>query len=284
MRTALPLDSFASTSRDFRVDALEVRQFSHPTEMAAAAAFVAADCLNAAMAQRDEARAIVASATSQVQFLAALTAVTDVDWSRVTLFHMDEYLGLGADHPASFRRFLQEHVASRIQPRALHRINGDAPEPLKEIARYSALLEAAPIDLCCLGIGENGHVAFNDPPVADFHDPQVLKLVQLDEACRQQQVGEGCFPTLAAVPHYAYTLTIPALCRAHRMVCVVPERRKAVAVRATLRGPIATSCPASILRRQAHATLFLDAESAGLLAERDAGERFDPGQPTVLAP
>lgn len=265
MSASLPLDSFASTSRDLRVDALEVRIFPNQSEMAAAAAFVAADCLNAAIDHRDEARAIVASATSQVQFLAALTAVADVDWSRVTLFHMDEYLGVSADHPASFRRFLREHVTGRVQPRALHLIGGDAPEPLKEIARYQALLDAAPIDLCCLGIGENGHVAFNDPPVADFDDPHTLKLVQLDEGCRRQQVGEGCFPTIADVPQYAYTLTVPALCRAHRLVCVVPERRKAAAVRDALRGPIAASCPASILRRQAHATLFLDAESAELL-------------------
>ncbi len=251
--------------RTFRVDALEVRVYSDQPALAAAAAAEAAACLRAALARRGEARAILASATSQIQFLAALTAAPDLDWSRVTLFHMDEYLGLSADHPASFRRFLREHLAAKIRPRALHLIAGDAPEPLKEIARYTALLQEAPIDLCCLGIGENGHIAFNDPPVADFHDPHTLKLVALDEACRRQQVGEGCFPNLEAVPRYAYTLTVPTLCQAGRLVCVVPERRKARAVRDALRGPVSESCPASILRRQPHATLFLDAESASLL-------------------
>jgi glucosamine-6-phosphate deaminase len=250
---------------EFRTDALTVRVFPTQPALAAAAARDAADCLRAALARRGEARAILASATSQIQFLAALTASPDVDWSRVTLFHMDEYLGLSADHPASFRRFLREHVAGKIRPRALHLIAGDAPQPLQEIARYTALLNEAPVDLCCLGIGENGHLAFNDPPVADFHDPHTLKRVELDEACRRQQVGEGCFPSLDAVPRYAYTLTVPALCRAARLICVVPERRKAQAVRDALRGPIHAACPASILRRQPHATLFLDADSASLL-------------------
>ena len=256
-----------SPVRTFRVDALEVRVYPDQPALAAAAAREAADCLRAALARRGEARAILASATSQIQFLAALTAAPDLDWSRVTLFHMDEYLGLPADHPASFRRFLREHVAAKIRPRALHLIAGDAPQPLLEIARYTALLEAAPVDLCCLGIGENGHLAFNDPPVADFQDPHTLKLVQLDEGCRRQQVGEGCFPSLDAVPRYAYTLTVPTLCRAERLICVVPERRKARAVRDALRGPIHEACPASILRRQPHATLFLDADSAALLGE-----------------
>ena len=255
----------SSPTRSFRVEALEVRVFPTQRELAAAAAEQAAACLRDALAQQGHARAILASATSQIQFLAALTAAPDLDWSRVTLFHMDEYLGIADDHPASFRRFLREHVLSRIRPQAFHFIAGDAPEPLEETDRYAALLREAPLDLCCLGIGENGHVAFNDPPVADFDDPRTLKLVQLDEACRQQQVGEGCFPTLEAVPRYAYTLTVPTLCRAGRLVCVVPERRKATAVRDTLRGPVSTACPASVLRRQPHATLFLDADSASLL-------------------
>ncbi len=253
--------------RTFRADELEVRIYADQPALAAAAAQAAADCLRAALARRGEARAILASATSQIQFLAALTAAPEVDWSQVTLFHMDEYLGIAPEHPASFRRFLREHVAARIRPRALHLMAGDALEPLREIARYTALLNEAPVDLCCLGIGENGHLAFNDPPVADFHDPHVMKLVALDEACRRQQVGEGCFPTLEAVPRYAYTLTVPALCRAGRVIGVVPERRKARAVREALLGPIRETCPASILRRQPHATLFLDADSASLLDE-----------------
>jgi glucosamine-6-phosphate deaminase len=178
---------------------------------------------------------------------------------------MDEYLGVPDSHSASFRRFLRERFVDLVHPGQVHYLRGDAEEPIKECARYASLLRAEPIDLCCLGIGENGHVAFNDPAVADFEDPSTVKLVQLDEACRGQQVGEGHFPNLEAVPRYAFTLTVPALCSAGRMLCVVPERRKADAVRATLRDTPSTACPASILRRQPQATLFLDADSASLL-------------------
>jgi glucosamine-6-phosphate deaminase len=178
---------------------------------------------------------------------------------------MDEYLGIDAEHPASFRRFLREHVIRKVNPRTVHYVQGDAAEPLTECDRYTALLREQPVDVCCLGIGENGHLAFNDPPVADFRDPRTVKLVQLDEACRRQQVGEGAFPQLDAVPRYAYTLTIPALGAARRMICVVPERRKAGAVHAALRGPVSSACPASFLRQQPHCTLYLDYDSASLL-------------------
>jgi glucosamine-6-phosphate deaminase len=156
-------------------------------------------------------------------------------------------------------------VAQRVRPKAFHGIEGEASQPLAECERYAKLLAAQPVDLCLLGIGENGHVAFNDPPVADFADKQAVKLVKLDEACRQQQVGEGHFPNLATVPQYAFTLTIPALCAARRMLCIVPECRKAQAVHDALRGPIGTACPASFLRRQGHCTLFLDSDSAGMV-------------------
>ncbi|MFM1770810.1 MAG: hypothetical protein RJA22_3339, partial [Verrucomicrobiota bacterium] len=165
-----------------------------------------------------------------------------------------------------FRRFLRERVADRVRLAAFHGIAGEAEEPLTECDRYAALLAAAPVDLCLCGIGENGHLAFNDPPVADFADRRAIKLVKLDEACRRQQVGEGHFASLAEVPQFAYTLTIPALFSARRVLCVVPEHRKARAVADALQGPLATACPASFLRRQAHATLFLDADSASLLA------------------
>jgi glucosamine-6-phosphate deaminase len=246
----------------FTADALEVRVHATPDDLAAEAASEAATFLRQTLHAQAGAAVILASATSQIRFLASLVAARDVDWSRVTLFHMDEYLGITADQPASFQCFLREHVAAHIQPRAFHFLAGDAPEPLRECDRYTRLLQAQPIDLCCLGIGENGHLAFNDPPVADFNDPYPVKLVKLDLACRRQQVGEGCFPTLAAVPQFAYTLTVPTLCAARKMVCVVPDRRKAQAVRNALRGPIGPACPASILRRQPHCTLFLDAASA----------------------
>jgi len=252
-------------SREFAADALAVRVYENQPALAADAAAVAAQHLRDAITRQGSAAAILASAASQVQFLDALTALPGVDWSRVTLFHMDEYLGIDAAHPASFRRFLRERVEQRVKPRAFHTITGEAEQPLDEVDRYAGLLAAQPIDLCCLGIGENGHIAFNDPPVADFADRRSLKLVKLDEACRRQQVGEGAFPNLDAVPQFAYTLTLPALCAARRMICVVPERRKAVAVRETVRGPIHTACPASFLRRQAHCTLYLDSDSASLL-------------------
>lgn len=258
-----PLAPMPIPVRHLRVDALETFVYATQAEMATAAAAAAADCLRTALRQRGAARVILASATSQIEFLAQLTSLPGIDWARTTLFHMDEYLGVAADHAASFRRFLRERVQQRVRPDAFHEIHGEAEQPLDECDRYTRLLQADTIDLCCLGIGENGHVAFNDPSVADFHDPRWVKLVKLDESCRRQQVGEGCFPDLEAVPRYAYTLTVPALCSAGRMICVVPERRKAIAVRNTLRGPVAPACPATWLRQQPHAALYLDADSAG---------------------
>lgn len=245
-----------------KVDELEVRVYASLEAMAAAAADDAAACLRDAIAREGAATAILASAASQVAFLQRLVAAPELDWARVTLFHMDEYLGINADHPASFRRFMRERVIDRVRLKAFHFICGEADQPIKECDRYTELLRAQPIALCCLGIGENGHIAFNDPPVAAFDDSRWVKLVKLDEACRQQQVGEGAFPTLQSVPEYAYTLTVPALCAARRMVCVVPERRKAMAVRRALTGPVETACPASILRHQAQAVLYLDQDSA----------------------
>ena len=249
--------------KTLQVDSLQVR--IHPTqdEMAADVAREARQILVDALEHQPTASVIFAAANSQIQALDAVIALGGIDWSRVVMLHMDEYLGLDEQHSASFRRFLRERVEQRLKPRAFHYIQGEAPEPLSECARYTRLLRAQPIDLCLLGIGENGHLAFNDPPVANFNDPHDVKLVKLDEACRQQQVGEGHFPNLAAVPQYAFTLSIPALCSAKRMLCIVPERRKAAAVEAALCGPITTACPASFLRKQAHCTLFLDAESAG---------------------
>jgi len=254
-----------SPTKSLHVDQLPVRIFSTLPELAAAAAEDAATVLIAAIAARGRARAIMATGNSQDQFLGQLTKRPGIDWAKVELFHMDEYLGMPITHPASFRRYLKQRVFDRVHPGAAHYLEGDALEPLKAMRDYAAQLAAAPVDLCCLGIGENGHLAFNDPPVADFSDPETIKLVKLDEKCRRQQVGEGHFPNLDAVPAYAITLTIPALCRVGRMIAVVPEKRKAEAVKASLEGPIATTCPGSFLRRQAHAVLYLDADSASLL-------------------
>lgn len=238
----------------------------HPTrdEMGRAAAEAAAKALTETIAANGAARVILASAPSQNELLDHLLAAP-IDWSRVTIFHMDEYVGLGPDHSASFRSYQQEHVLSRIKPGAFHGIRGEANDPDAECRRYAELLAEAPIDVVCLGIGENGHLAFNDPPVADFADPVLVKVVELDEVCRQQQVNDGCFPTLDAVPRHAITLTIPALLGGRELFCVVPGPRKAAAVRATLRGPIDTSCPASILRRHPRTRLYLDTASAAEL-------------------
>ncbi|RYD71980.1 MAG: glucosamine-6-phosphate deaminase [Verrucomicrobiaceae bacterium] len=232
--------------------------------MGRAAAADAARVINGALTQRGEARVILASAPSQNELLENLLA-TSVDWSRVTIFHMDEYVGLPADHPATFRSYQQQHVLSRIHPKAFHGIRGESPDTVTECSRYAALLCEAPIDVVCLGIGENGHLAFNDPPVADFTDPLLVKVVELDEICQQQQVNDGCFPSIDAVPRQAITLTIPALLGGRELVCIVPGPRKAAAVRAALHGPVDTSCPASILRRHSNARLYLDTASASPL-------------------
>lgn len=252
-------------TRKFKTDRLEVRVYDQESAMARDAAETASVYMKDVLNRQGTAAVILATGNSQIQFLEAVVAWGGVDWSKVTLFHMDEYLGLDANHAASFRRYMRERVEARLKPRAFHYLEGDAMEPLSECARYAELLEAQPIDLCCLGIGENGHIAFNDPPVANFQDPRRVKIVKLDEACRQQQVGEGHFPNLDAVPQYALTLTIPALCSARRMLCIVPEKRKAEAVKNALQGPVTTDCPASFLRQQGHAILFLDSAAASLL-------------------
>ncbi len=253
------------SSRDFSVDALSVRVFASEAEMATAAAQTVSRYVVETLERQGSFRAILATGNSQIEFLGKLIALGAIDWSRVELFHMDEYLGIGADHPASFRRYMRERVESVVRPKAFHYLEGDALLPLDECERYTGLLNAAPIDLCCMGVGENGHIAFNDPAVARFEDPHSVKLVQLDDDCKNQQVGEGHFPSLEAVPGYALTLTIPALCAAKKVVCLAPETRKSQAIRQALKETISEDCPASFLRRQAHATLYLDADSASLL-------------------
>jgi len=256
-----------STMKTTSYDRLRVEVHSDRAAMGRAAALFAQRTIAAAQAARGVARVIFACAPSQDEFLDALVASQPpVDWSRVVVFHMDEYVGLAADAAQSFRRYLRSHLIGRIpKPAAFHPIGGEAASLDAECARYSKLLGEAPVDLVCLGIGENGHLAFNDPPVANFSDPALVKVVELDHTCRQQQVNDGCFPAIAAVPTHALTLTIPALFGA-RVVCgVVPGSRKAQAVRDTLLGPVSTACPASILRTHPDAVLHLDTASAGML-------------------
>jgi glucosamine-6-phosphate deaminase len=246
------------------VDRLHVEVHDDGAGLARAAAGEAAGILAKAVGERGGANAMFATGNSQVAFVDALVAIPDVPWADVVVFHMDEYVGLGPDHPAGFQRWIRERIARRVPAKAVHYLDGLA-DPVAECARYAGLLRAHPLDLCVLGIGENGHLAFNDPPVADFADPLDVKVVELDLACRKQQVGEGHFPDVAAVPTHAMTVTVPALLRAGRVIAVVPEQRKAVPVRDALLGPVSTACPASALRTTGNVTLHLDGGSASLL-------------------
>jgi glucosamine-6-phosphate deaminase len=253
-------------NRTLKVDTLSVRVFDDDIALGRAAADDAAAAIADAVAAHGVAHVMLATGNSQFAFLDALVARDDVDWGAVVAFHMDEYAGLPSSHPASFQRYMRERVAAKVPVGEFHYLQGDAPDHGAEAERYAELLRARPLDLCCLGIGENGHLAFNDPPVADFDDPLDVKIVELDDACRRQQVGEGHFATVADVPTQAITVTIPALLRAQRVHAVVPERRKAAPVEAALRGPITTACPASALRRHPNAVLYLDGESASRLS------------------
>jgi glucosamine-6-phosphate deaminase len=229
------------------------------------AARKAAEIIQAAVAKRGRARIIVATGNSQLDFIGALVEQEEIAWPRVEMFHMDEYIGLPPQHPASFRLWLKTRVEDKLLLAEANYICGDAPDVEAEIARYSALLAAAPIDCAFVGFGENGHIAFNDPPSADFDDPVAMKIVELDPACRRQQVGEGHFKDIDSVPRTAITITCSGLFRADAWICCVPEGRKASAVRDALTGPITTSCPASVVRRKPCAWVFLDEGSASLL-------------------
>jgi glucosamine-6-phosphate deaminase len=222
--------------------------------------------LRQALASRGRARIIVGTGPSQNETIAALTAEPGVDWGRVEVFHMDEYVGMPDTHPASFRRWLREHVVDVVHPAAAHYMLGDAADPDAECRRYAALLAEAPIDITFIGFGENGHIAFNDPGVARFDDPAPVKRVAIDERCRLQQVGEGHFPNLAAVPPEALTVTCPVLVGAAHLICTVPDRRKAEAVRNAVEGPLSEACPASLVMTHPDCAIFLDRESSSLLS------------------
>jgi glucosamine-6-phosphate deaminase len=253
---------------EFSVDMLRVIVHVDRAAVGWGAAIDVARIITARQAAANRANVIFAAAPSQDEFLGALVALGVVDWSRVVAFHMDEYLGLGPDHPASFRRYLHKHLFDRVGLTGdrLRLIPGeDVKRPLATCLTYEALLNASPTDVVCAGIGENGHLAFNDPPVADFLDPVKVKPVRLDHACRVQQVHDGCFSSIDDVPTHAYTLTIPALLAAPTVSLCVPGPRKAEAVRATLRDPISEACPATALRRHPGAVLHLDPDSAALV-------------------
>jgi glucosamine-6-phosphate deaminase len=243
---------------------METRVFETKAEMARAAAEHAARALREAIATNGRAHVVAATGASQFEFLDELTAAAGIDWAKVVFFHLDEYVGLPETHPASFRRYLKERIATRVHPGAFHFIEGDAPDPEAEARRVGELLARHPIDLAFVGIGENGHLAFNDPP-ADFEVKAPYLVVRLDEACRRQQLGEGWFAALADVPERAISMSIFQILRSQEILCIVPDERKARAVRDCVEQEISPDRPASALRRHPRTTLFLDRFSAGLL-------------------
>jgi glucosamine-6-phosphate deaminase len=249
----------------FTVDRAIIHVFESKASLGSAAAARAANMLRSALSARGRSRLVLGTGNSQEELIASLAATTDLDWSRIELFHLDEYVGISADHPASFRRWLRSRVVDAVHPGIVHYINGDAPDPEAEARRYADLLGAAPIDLCLIGFGENGHIAFNDPHAADFADPLAVKRVILDEACRRQQVGEGHFPDVGSVPPQAITLTCPTILSAAGLICCVPDKRKARAVQRALEGEITRECPASAVRMHPNASVYLDRDSASLL-------------------
>lgn len=246
-------------------DKLRVRIFPDIKSMGQAAADFTEQKLTAIIGKKKRASIIIATGASQFTFYEALRKKQDIAWNKVKIFHLDEYVGMNDRHPASFRKYLKERILNYIDPLEIHLLQGDAHQVEAEGARYEALLQNEEIDLACIGIGENGHIAFNDPPVADFRDPKLVKVVKLDKACRQQQLGEGWFPTLADVPEYALSLTVSGIMRAKAISCVVPDLRKAEAVKNALKGPVSEKCPASILRTHDDCTLFLDKNAASEL-------------------
>jgi glucosamine-6-phosphate deaminase len=221
--------------------------------------------LQTVIEQQGTAAIILASGSSQIAFLTALTAHPGIDWSKITCFHLDEYLGIDNHHPASFQRYMQKLVAAQVPLRQFHYLNSTSLEPISECRRYGKLLAAQPIDLCLLGIGDNGHIAFNDPLVANFTDPDAVKIVKLAEQSRQQQVDVGFFPELSQVPQYAMTLTIPSICQARQIYGIALGQRKAAIVQQLLTAKVEPSLPSTILRLQPQATLYLDAAAASLL-------------------
>jgi len=257
-------------SRRFRVDALDVAVFGNRADMGTFAAEECAAAVREVLGRQAACRMVFAAAPSQNEVLAGLATARGIDWSRVQAFHMDEYVGLAPEAPQRFGVFLRDRLFGllpfgRVEYLGKGGASGAPGAAADEASRYAALIAEAPIDIVCLGVGENGHIAFNDPGVADFGDPLLVKEVSLDRECRLQQVHDGCFPDFDAVPPTALTLTIPALMSGKKLFCVVPGPTKARAVKGMLEGPISEACPASILRRHGHCALYLDAASAGEL-------------------
>ena len=249
---------------------MQVRTYVDRGTMSRAAAAHAARLMADAIATHGQARIIAATGASQFDFLEALTKTPSIDWARVEMFHLDEYIGLAADHPASFRRYLRERLIEPTGISSYHLLDGE-DDPASVAAAVGAAVQRRPIDVAFVGIGENAHLAFNDPP-ADFETEEPYLVVELDEACRRQQVGEGWFGSVEEVPRQALSMSVRQILASREILCIVPDARKATAVRATVEGPISPMTPASILRSHPRTTLYLDRESSALLDPGSRGE------------
>lgn len=251
--------------KNMKKDLLTVNIYDSRNQMGEAAAKDIKACILSLLETKETINMIFAAAPSQNEVLASLALDKEIPWNRVNAFHMDEYIGLSADAPQGFGNFLKAHIFGLAPFKSVNYINISAEDADAECARYSALLAQYPTDIVVMGIGENGHIAFNDPPVADFADPKAVKPVLLDEICRNQQVNDGCFATIDDVPKYAITLTVPTLFSGKYLFCIVPAKTKANAVKDTICGEIGEACPATILRRHENAILYLDNDSSSLL-------------------
>ena len=251
--------------KSLQKDLLSVQIYETRSEMGRAAARDVKARILALLETKETINMIFAAAPSQNEVLYALATDREIPWNRVNAFHMDEYIGLSADAPQGFGNFLKEHIFGLADFRSVSYIDISATDAEKECERYAALLAENPTDIVVMGIGENGHIAFNDPPVADFNDKKMVKPVVLDEICRNQQVNDGCFAKLDDVPKMAITLTVPTLFAGDYLFCIVPAPTKAKAVQATICGEIGEACPATVLRRHANAVLYLDGDSSSLL-------------------
>ena len=247
--------------KSFNVDKLKVHIHDTRVSMGEQVAREFAAYLRELLEKKDKVNVIFAAAPSQSDFLDSLTREEGIDWKRVNVFHMDEYIGISIDEEQSFARFVKTLVADKLGAGNFYALNGKADDAEAECARYTALLRENPVDIVCLGIGENGHIAFNDPGEADFWDRRDVKIVKLDEVCRNQQVNDKCFPDIDSVPKYAMTLTVPTLLRAGAMFCTVPAKTKADAVKLTLTGSIDDMCPATALRLHKNASFYCDSDS-----------------------
>jgi glucosamine-6-phosphate deaminase len=251
---------------NFQADCLNVHIYKSRQEAGAAAAVAVAAEIRRLIAARGRAIGIFASAPSQNEFLDELVKAEAIEWTRVVGFHLDEYLGMAEDAPQSFRKYLLDRLVMRVPMAEFHGLRGEAANPEAVCANYAALLKSRPPDFAVLGIGENGHLAFIDPPYCDFNDPAAVRIVELDEVCRRQQVHDGAFAKLEQVPSQALSLTIPTVMACERLFAIVPGARKQNAVHDAVKGPIAESCPASILRTHPNAHLFLDRDAAARLS------------------